>query len=632
MIDLQWPGNPPPTFKAPKIGIWKGGSTPLQATIRAELIALPNAPNMQEDVWYRICLPVDPCRNGKLPSDGRFTWRIVALPPTMDTCTAWNTLITAVDGIYLVTDYHSSPSELVYFDNFCFRCDLSYPDICRRVFSAERYLDSSCCTFGWYFQPNSELPLQELTYFIDGGQVDTLYAIGGCAYTTTPSNVHGSISGKFIFNPPCTQPFQLQGEINPTTASGKVKVIICARILLPSGGNEASTCCDTFELKCPRAPITKCDSLHVAPFIWSGLNLSGRTFTIFNQKQPSSPIKGVFIQLVPDPFPNDPNSKWNGGGLQVDGGSRSWGVANSGTPYYSRIAMHCPGETSAPQGPAANTTVKFNLGVDYTLNWKGTVLLTVVHCDGDTCRLSYEWCALTNWRLCGRRFPWLPVISPVAIRERLVGGRVGVQDSSGVIGSIAVRLDSAMLRRVRLVSCGASGVRDGDVVAGEVRQLHDAAALILLPDLPEPEERAPISYTLTPIFECERCDAVDYHIELYDREGNPIETSRQRASTQVTSVESQGTEGSRSQGELLIVPNPSEETATLRFATSLPGPVALEVVDALGKVVLQWSDYLETAGMQSIGMSTRQLPSGYYHLRLRLPDQRVLTAALTVVR
>jgi hypothetical protein len=40
-------------------------------------------------------------------------------------------------------------------------------------------------------------------------------------------------------------------------------------------------------------------------------------------------------------------------------------------------------------------TVKFNLGVDYTIGWVGTVTFVVHHCDGSICTLSYgPWSAL----------------------------------------------------------------------------------------------------------------------------------------------------------------------------------------------------------------------------------------------
>ena len=98
-----------------------------------------------------------------------------------------------------------------------------------------------------------------------------------------------------------------------------------------------------------------------------------------------------------------------------------------------------------------------------------------------------------------------------------------------------------------------------------------------------------------------------------------------------TAVESRGREGGL-QGELRIFPMPSAGAATLRFVSEQVGPVILEVVDVLGRVVFRWSGQVERVGVQSLGVSLGGLSSGRYQVRLRLPGQQVLTAPLVVVR
>ncbi|GBD01341.1 hypothetical protein HRbin18_01062 [bacterium HR18] len=98
-----------------------------------------------------------------------------------------------------------------------------------------------------------------------------------------------------------------------------------------------------------------------------------------------------------------------------------------------------------------------------------------------------------------------------------------------------------------------------------------------------------------------------------------------------TAVESRGFKDGL-QGELRIFPMPSAGAATLRFVSEQVGPVILEVVDVLGRVVFRWSGQVERVGVQSLGVSLGGLSSGRYQVRLRLPGHEVLTAPLMIVR
>jgi hypothetical protein len=367
------------------------------------------------------------------------------------------------------------------------------------------------------------------------------------------------------------------------------------------------------------------------------LQLSWRTFKIFNQKMPSSPIKEVKISFTPPPCvsTSSPLGDWNGGGLFVDVTStpRPWGVGNSGTPKYSQISMQCQGGPTAPQGAAANNYVQFNLGIDYTCNWTGTVTFTIIHCDGDTCRLSYDWCAKKNPIECLIVNPTPIDISPILITRRLIASQTGIRDSAHAIGFFIVRLDSSMIGRARLLSTGAKLTKADAARSIEgIKHIDDNAILATVGDARN-DERVPNEYTITPLFECERCDSVPYVIELYDKDANPIDRRVLKAIQTVSSVGSQLiAPGGTMEGVLQIAPNPGGQSVTLRFMALYPGAVSLEIVDALGRMVFTWSDYLDSAGPQEIGMSTERLATGRYQVRLRLPEGTVLTAPLVVVR
>jgi hypothetical protein len=190
-----------------------------------------------------------------------------------------------------------------------------------------------------------------------------------------------------------------------------------------------------------------------------------------------------------------------------------------------------------------------------------------------------------------------------------------------------------MIGRARLLSTGVKLTKPDAARSIEgIKHIDDNAILATVGDAIN-DERVPNEYTITPLFECERCDSVPYVIELYDKDANPIDRQVLKAIQTVSSVGSQLiAPGGTMEGVLQIAPNPGDQSVTLRFMALYPGAVSLEIVDALGRTVFTWSDYLDSAGPQEIGMSTERLATGRYQVRLRLPEGTVLTAPLVVVR
>lgn len=94
----------------------------------------PSNPTIPKNQWLRYCLPLtDP--NGQIPSNTYGTWTIRqsipgsgSTPSSVNTLSgaaalsAWNSLITNVEGVILSADYHGNPNEEVSFDNFCWSC------------------------------------------------------------------------------------------------------------------------------------------------------------------------------------------------------------------------------------------------------------------------------------------------------------------------------------------------------------------------------------------------------------------------------------------------------------------------------------------------------------------------------
>ncbi|MGC8748984.1 MAG: T9SS type A sorting domain-containing protein [Candidatus Kapaibacteriota bacterium] len=508
-------------------------------------------------------------------------------------------------------------------------------------------LDSACCQFTIPIFPatGSGIPgITSIQWSLSGGTMESITNFTGC--TASYPNPYGQTSGTITFSPACTNsPMNLAMEVTPTTASGVVTIYLT----INHGSNQV--CRDTLQLRCARAPITKCDGLAVAPYIFNNLQQSWRTFTITNLKQPASPIKELKITLTPPPC--SPTYVWTGGGLSVDGGARSWGYTTSGTPPYSTITMSCPpaSSTSAPQGAAANTTVQFNLGVDYTCNWTGTVTLTVIHCDGDTCTLTADWCAKPNPKQC------ITIGPPIDI------SLLGPATSPLRIARIMeVRIDTMMVPGNReLHACNATVVpvsRGWDVVGVSIEDeltqderesgryrpwvggvkltKADAARWALVELQPCKQDTTPIKgpWTLRATLASREPlpDTPRVAVTFYDANGNPIASDTAKAAMQVTSVPVEIVQpGGGSSGILQIVPNPAAEEVRVEYVLARPGEITVELCDLLGKCQLKAELGWMPSGRNSFGMSTADLPTGSYILRLRTSDG-VLTAPLRVMR
>lgn len=650
MVDLQYSNNPPPTFERPLFGIYTGNPPPpfsnVQDALRAGLVAVPGAPLMQEDVWYNICLPIGPCIDGKLPSNDRFTWRLVNVPQGMDTCTAWNTLITNVTGIYLSPDYHSSPSERVYFDNFCFRCSPDEKDVCEDFWQlSQKFPNDDCCSFSWDIpNPDNIYTIAELRYFVTGGSIDNIN-VNGCSYYSTPSNLNNTITGSLTFRPPCNNSINVGGKITSTSSNGEVSVRLCARLVSPTG-LETTECCETITINCPRALITQCDTLEVTPYIWPKSDLSGKTIRIKNQKQPFSPIKEVLISLEPDPNPTSFPYKWSGSGLMVDGVSRSWDFSNSGSPNFSKISLACD-RTPTPQGVGAETDIKFNIGVPYLNEWVGNVILKVIHCDGDTCTLNYA-----NW--CGKRdncipdtftlAPFTPVVmEPIDIRllsvelnRSLIVGNpraysATIQPTTTGWSIVGASIDDGLTEAERQSGRYYSWNGNTKVMSSDRNATGWVWMEFLSITLNSFSLKTPWKLNATLISTETKTVNPTVAITFYDEENNPIKTDSIVVPKTVSSVPIDIDNYQNSSNNIKVVPNPANDEIKVDYVIVNPSNVRMELFDMLGKKHLSVNLGFMPAGLNSFGLSLADIANGSYVIRI-ISNDGVITAPLKIIR
>ncbi len=92
---------------------------------RAIYVLNAGEPKIEDNVWKKYCLPIGLCKDGNLPSDGKGHWQIHkngVVITGAEACREWDNLIRNITGLIFGTDYNCEPSEIVYFDNFCWGC------------------------------------------------------------------------------------------------------------------------------------------------------------------------------------------------------------------------------------------------------------------------------------------------------------------------------------------------------------------------------------------------------------------------------------------------------------------------------------------------------------------------------
>lgn len=381
---------------------------------------------------------------------------------------------------------------------------------------------------------------------------------------------------------------------------------------------------DIFFGACPCACMPRCDSMSVTPFLYNSLSKSGRTFTIHNVKSPASPIKMVKIALVPSPDAG--TVQWDGGDLEVDAGSRSWVV--SGTPAYSLIEMEC-GDTNAPQGGAAMSTVRFNLGVDYNRNWSGVVTVTTVHCDGDTCTSTYDWCAKQDPDNCQN----VPVLSGILHRDiigtKLLASRFLVNGSDSVRIRF-VTIETELQDNARVFAIGAH--ESGSIKQGARSMAYISASSIFSNDRGS-RHAAMVEFgsglnggdtvEVPIVVELPKSDTnsrVKLKVAYYDSQANRmrVDTTEATANTQVHNP-TPGNAAASSAELYSPEPTPTSSSVRFRYWLSSSQMIGLELYDDLGKRVAAIDNGRREAGEHVILYDVTYLPSGTYFVRLTTP-------------
>lgn len=510
-------------------------------------------------------------------------------------------------------------------------------------------LDTACCQFRLALFPFAGANVTKITWWLQGGVMESILVplSNNCSASLQPPNPFQQVSGNINFASPCSaNPLLLDMEARSTTATGIVTVFLTIQHA------NGTVCTTRVELKCARAPIIRCDALTMQPFTFPGLNISWRRFTINNMKIPPSPIQEVHIEL--DPPLQSPCTR-NGGGLEVDGSSRTWSITNSGNPPYSLISMNCQQGGQAPHGNAAQNTVAFNLGIDWGCNWQGNVKLRVVHCDGDTCELvSPTWCAKPPGNCLIIALPFPGVLPPpsglpalkhkqlqLMLSKKLLDGKGGVLPRYATVVPmttgwevVGVNIDDYLNDNERESARYASWANTVQITKNDATKW--AFVEILADTTLANAKPAKQDWLLTAILAApsDMSSKTDVVVTVYDGEARPLISDTVRNLVDINTTDSWEivTNRGRNQGRIIdIYPNPSSSVAEVHFIIPQAANIIVEVCDLLGQCQVYLRPGWYNSGQHVLAIPTDGLTSGSYILRLRT-GYEVLTAPLRVAR
>ncbi|MEP7219536.1 MAG: T9SS type A sorting domain-containing protein, partial [Bacteroidota bacterium] len=474
---------------------------------------------------------------------------------------------------------------------------------------------SECCTFTTHIL-NTLGSISQLQYNVlpvgggtmPGGVVQSVLTSPCVPSSTIPASLPGTTSGSLFFGPPCPSPLDVQIHATSTTASGLVCVELIATIIQADG--TTIECSDTICFHCDPAPQDRCDSMLVKAY--PNMNLSTRTFTIYNLKAPTSPICDVKINVTPPP----PGSGLHGSNLVVDGTPQSW-------PYSSSAGYT---QITGAHGLPANTMVQFDLGVDFGLGWIGNVVVTVDHCDGTSCTMRYgPWDASKKDKIS------VGSATDVPDRATLHMNSLTFSRSAAVgkhIRSIAVKYSDPVTAIVAVTGatypCDIDNAEQGtcnDIF--ESVHVKDGTMMIdLRRDLDDDKNlNDPI---VTVVYNATSAENPTAEIIYYDENGQ--EVGNDNVDVNGGDPPSQAISGLNGNDRMVAVlgaltaqPNPTSGRCDLGFTLPSAATVELELLDTRGtKVATVINGEHLAAGQYHRNVDLGSVPSGTYLVSLRV--------------
>lgn len=492
---------------------------------------------------------------------------------------------------------------------------------CEELFTVGE-TDSVCCRGNFSISTEPGVTVTSLSFAVTGGVLTG--AFSGCPSSNSLNFTGGLTSGTLLYPTGCNN-MNMEFNAKSTTAHGRVCVRWTATF---KQGTQTFTCFKDICINCERMPKECGANPTVVPAAFPPVNTDYREFTVNANKLSVSQISHIDIKFV-----NEPTPAHIGGGLRVSASTpynRNWTFANSNA--YNQIRLGCTTPITIPHGAAASNFVKFNLGVDNTINYNGIVQIKVGFCDGDTCEYTYDWRTNSTTALpsnidtatmfANPRLLRMAVKTPE--RTRSVSFKVG--DSTTTIRGITppcadIENCPDVKANFRVVAQSNSAVMIfGD---GSCDSANTKACL------------APENFIVNLLYSGlgKTNGTIPVEVRYFDANGAQIGISTKELKSSVTSVITQP--GFMEYGNDVqlkgITPNPVEHNATLDFfimeSASNATATLLDIQGREVQTILQ-SQRLD-AGSHRASFDTSLLANGVYILKLTV-DGTIKTTKFTV--
>jgi uncharacterized repeat protein (TIGR01451 family) len=467
-----------------------------------------------------------------------------------------------------------------------------------------------CCGYSFIMSNAGGAAVQSLQYNVlpiapsntPSGTIQGITTTPCAPTSTVPPSLSGTTSGMLNFNTACTgaSPTSVNISASSNTASGEICIELIA-VILRNG--QTVDCKDTICFRCDRSSLTRCDSMSVKPFPFVDLDLSGRTFTIYNLKSPASPICSVKVVVAPPP--SGPGV--NGGGLYIDGIWKPWPFGSS-SGYTQILPVH---------GMPANNTVQWNLGIDYTIGWVGTVTATAYHCDGDSCTMTYG-----PWKATKKDIISVGTGVDIPEKAKLRVHRLSFSRDKALakdIRAIAIRhrdpVETIVAVTGAALPCDTSSDCDDDIIE-RVSETGRTVFAELSHALEKGKGGRDLELTVLYTASVDRRPTVE--ILYYDGTGNEVGHDTVTVTGSALGVDDdEAITGVL--GALSARPNPTTGRVELGFTLATASTVDLELVDALGKRVMTvLSAERLPAGQHSYPIDMSEMASGVYMAALNV--------------
>lgn len=460
--------------------------------------------------------------------------------------------------------------------------------------------DTNCCQAGIVRTMAGGPNVIKVKFIITGG-VAQGYTSNCPSGVPSSTGVAGFASRTVVF-PSCNMQF-FTTSLQSTTASG---TMVASYTVYFANGDSCTY--KTNVVGCPRAPKTNCDRLTVYPYVYTGLDLSGRTFRVFNTKQPSSPICKILISLTPMPSTNN----WQGGGLK----HKSYGsILQQPTPgtYFAAPYQVIPSGTGSPWlnfSPNTSHYVQFNLGVDFTIGWVGTVNLKVIHCDGDTCSLSY-----TNW-----------IAAPSSTQQQFT--TVLKQNDSLFAVSLSLGLPTVKNKTIKWL--GVEVTKDNSEIFSITGGRYETEKKIDTSKLPLMSSEQSANFALFELEDNMKLDGTasqlpinmvfkgkrpTLHLTGYDENGNEVISDTFTVKKNVAGVY-QMVKPVEGKIGLIAYPNPSASDVTFSYFIEDASEVEFTVFDISGSFINSYSLGKKSAGSYEFKIDNSSLAAGTYIVKM----------------